>query len=202
MTPLGDRAPPNAPLLHEFLDYLVANGFQAPAPRGQDSSGREILSFIPGDVPIPPYPEWALTDEALDSLGRLLRRYHNAAFSFALDDPHWSDELRDPTGTELICHNDVCLENVVFRNGQAVALLDFDFAAPGRAIWDLAMTAGMCVPIRPPDVPLAGQGAFDPFGRLAVLARAYGAQRTQSERTGWTRSSTLRKWVLRSSSVI
>ncbi len=67
------------------------------------------------------------------------------------------------------------------ETGQAVELLDFDFAAPGRAIWDLAMTAGMCVPIRPPDDPLAGQGAFDPFGRLAVLARAYGAQRTQSE---------------------
>lgn len=45
----------------------------------------------------------------------------------------------------------------MFRDGQAVALLDFDFAALGRAIWDLAMTAGMCVPIRPPDDPLPGQ---------------------------------------------
>ena len=30
----------------------------------------------------------------------------------------------------MVCHNDVCLENVVFRGGAAVALLDFEFAAP------------------------------------------------------------------------
>ena len=29
-----------------------------------------------------------------------------------------------------MCHNDVCPENVVFRDGIAVALLDFEFAAP------------------------------------------------------------------------
>jgi thiamine kinase-like enzyme len=47
----------------------------------------------------------------------------------------------------MICHNDVCLENVVFRDGEAVALLDFDFAAPGRPLFDLAAFARMCVPI-------------------------------------------------------
>ena len=46
-----------------------------------------------------------------------------------------------------MCHNDVCLENIVFRNGLAVGLLDFDFAAPGRPVYDLAQFARMCVPI-------------------------------------------------------
>ena len=50
-------------------------------------------------------------------------------------------------GGPVICHNDVCLENVVFRDGEAVALLDFDFAAPGRPVYDLACFARMCVPI-------------------------------------------------------
>ena len=47
----------------------------------------------------------------------------------------------------MICHNDVCLENVVFRDGEAVALLDFDYAAPGRPLFDLAAFARMCVPL-------------------------------------------------------
>jgi thiamine kinase-like enzyme len=47
----------------------------------------------------------------------------------------------------VICHNDVCLENVVFRGGLAVALLDFDFAAPGRPTFDSAAFARMCVPV-------------------------------------------------------
>ena len=177
---LGDTvrrpAPRNATSVHGFLEHLVEQGFEAPRPLGRDSLGREVLSFIPGDVPIPPYPRWALTDEALASIGLLLRRYHDAASSFVSDEQDWSGELRDPRGGGVICHNDVCLENVVFRDGQAVALLDFDFAGPGRPIWDLAMTAGMCVPIRPPQDPLPGQGHFDPSQRLAVLARAYGAE--------------------------
>ena len=47
----------------------------------------------------------------------------------------------------VVCHNDVCLENVVFRGRMAVALLDFDFAAPGRRSHDLACFARMCVPV-------------------------------------------------------
>jgi aminoglycoside phosphotransferase (APT) family kinase protein len=40
-----------------------------------------------------------------------------------------------------------CLENVVFRDGVAVALIDFDYAAPGRPVHDLAQFAKMCVPL-------------------------------------------------------
>jgi thiamine kinase-like enzyme len=47
----------------------------------------------------------------------------------------------------LVCHNDVCPENVVFRDGIAVALLDFEFAAPGRPVYDLAHLARLGVPI-------------------------------------------------------
>jgi len=33
-----------------------------------------------------------------------------------------------------VCHDDVCSENVVFRDDIADALLDFEFDAPGRAV--------------------------------------------------------------------
>jgi hypothetical protein len=43
-------------------------------PLGIDDDGRERLEFIDGDVPVPPYPAWAQTDAALESVAVLLRR--------------------------------------------------------------------------------------------------------------------------------
>lgn len=167
-------APDNATATHRLLEHLADTGFEAPRPVAEVSGGRESLRFIHGDVPLPPFPTWSLTNEALGSVATLLRRYHEAVRSFPHEELEWSTELRDPEQAELLCHNDVCLENVVFRGGRAVALLDFDFAAPGRAIWDVAIAASMCVPIRPHDDQLPGQEDFDPFERLVLFARCYG----------------------------
>ena len=71
------------------------------------------------------------------SIAALLRRLHDAARGFDAGGHDWSDELADPAGGTLVCHNDVCPENVVFRDGIAVALIDFGFAAPGRPVYDL-----------------------------------------------------------------
>jgi hypothetical protein len=168
--PVGEHSP----AVSLLLEHLAAGGFPAPVPSGRDEEGRETFEWIEGSVPVPPYPAWSLTDEALTSVGKLLRRYHDAVHSFAppLDLP-WSDELADPCNGPIVCHNDVCPENVVFRNGEAIALLDFDLAAPGRPVWDLAHTARMWIPLRPPE--LAGERShLDLFHRLAVLAAGYG----------------------------
>ena len=82
-------------------------------------------------------------------MAALIRSLHDASRTFERDGADvWSSEI---AGTEIggsvICHNDVCLENVVFRNDAAVALLDFEFAAPGPPSWDLACFARLCVPI-------------------------------------------------------
>jgi thiamine kinase-like enzyme len=75
----------------------------------------------------------------------------------------------------MICHNDVCLENVVFRDGEAVALLDFDFAAPGRPLFDLAAFARMCVPIDDDlNASRLGFGDLDRPARLRLVADTYG----------------------------
>ena len=119
---------------------------------GVEPDGRERLVFIAGDVPVPPFPEWSQTDAVLASTARLMRRFHDATVGFvAPAGTTWSNEMQDPhAGGEddtVICHNDVCPENVVYRAGEAVALLDFDFAAPGRRVYDVACMARMCVPV-------------------------------------------------------
>ena len=143
---------------------------------GIDDDGRERLEYIPGDVPRPPFPAWSQTDDALATTAALLARFHGAASGFAAPpDAPWDTELADPAGGPLICHNDVCPENVVFRDGAAVALLDFEFAAPGRAIYDVGVLARMCVPL---DVAVdAARNNYrdvDPQRRLRLVADAYG----------------------------
>jgi len=167
---------PHSGAVHAFLRELRSTGFEgASLPAGIQTDGRERLVFIDGDVPIPPYPDWAQSDDALASIADLMRAFHEASSRVPPGPGPWSDELADPDGGVMICHNDVCLENVVFRDGRAVGLLDFDFAAPGRPSFDLAACARMCVPI---DDDLSarrlGFGALDRPGRLRVVADSYG----------------------------
>jgi hypothetical protein len=132
--------------IHSFLTALRATGFEgASLPVGIQDDGQERLVFIEGDVPIPPFPDWGQSDSSLVSVAVLMRDFHRGSAKVATHLSSWSDELADPSGGPIVCHNDVCLENVVFRDGLAVGLLDFDFAAPGRPVYDLAQFARMCV---------------------------------------------------------
>ncbi|SNS83361.1 Phosphotransferase enzyme family protein [Geodermatophilus saharensis] len=135
---------------HALLRHLADVGF-AGAPRvlGVDGRGREVLSFVPGTAVTPPYPAWALTDDALVSVARLLRDYHRAVSSFDPEGHEWPPRPPAPFAGRLVTHNDVNLDNVVFRGGRAVALIDFDLASPGSRVWDVAGAARLWAPLRP-----------------------------------------------------
>lgn len=140
--------------VQQFLGHVRAAGCDAvPEPLGLDGD-TERLRFVAGDVAVPPYPVWVQTDAALAPATALLVSVHRASAGFDPSGLAWNPELADPSaataiadGTAVMCHNDVCLENVVFRNGRAVALLDWEYLAPGRATWDVAQLARMCVPV-------------------------------------------------------
>ncbi|MYT73432.1 MULTISPECIES: phosphotransferase [unclassified Streptomyces] len=175
-------APPTARALHAHLLALKDYGFEsAPKPVGLAANGREQLTFIPGDVALPPFPRWAMTETALRSVGNLLRHLHDASSTIAVDiSVEWPRALADPAGGTILCHNDVCPDNVVFRDGRAAGLIDFDLAAPGRAVWDVAMTARYWVPILDP----TSAAALYPTGldtptRLRILADSYGLSRQE-----------------------
>jgi hypothetical protein len=167
---------PHSLSIHAFLSAVRGAGFEgASFPIGIDGDGRERLEFIEGDVPVPPYPEWSQSDTALASVATLLRGLHDASREFVPRGTTWSSEMADPAGGPIVCHNDVCLENVVFRGGVAVGLLDFDFAAPGRPVYDLAQFARVCVPID--DEICAARLGWQPAdrpARLRLVAETYG----------------------------
>jgi hypothetical protein len=170
---------PHSGSIHAFLRAVRHAGFEgASSPVGIDGDGRERLEFIDGDVPVPPYPEWSQSDAALASIVRLLRGLHDSARGFDPRGLTWNDALADPAGGTLVCHNDVCPENTVFRDGIAVALLDFEFAAPGRPVYDLAHLARLCVPIDDDfDQTRLGWRPADRPARLRLVADTYGLDR-------------------------
>ncbi len=166
---------PTSAATHALLRHLESVGFEgAPRLLGVDGQGREVLSYIPGTAVLPPYPDWALTDEALVSVAELLREYHRAAASF--DPTSWSWPVRLPpafVAGRLVSHNDPNLDNVVFRDGRAAALIDFDLAGPGSVVWDVACAARQWAPMRPDDwVPDARRGRW--AERLRLFVDAYG----------------------------
>jgi hypothetical protein len=72
-----------------------------------------------------------------------------------------------------VCHNDVELSNVVFRDGIAVALIDFEFAAPSSPVCDLAQLARLCVSIEDDfDQARMGWQPADGPARLRLVAVA------------------------------
>ena len=120
-------ARPTGEATQALLDHLSQVGFDgAPRHLGTDDQGREVLTYIPGRAPIAPTPPWALRDEALVSVAELLRRYHDAAESFDPNAYAWSHAVPARFRDGLVSHNDPNLDNIIFREGRAVELIDFD----------------------------------------------------------------------------
>ena len=107
------------------------------------------------------------------SVAELLRRYHRAVEDFDPAPFRWRTRVPDGYRGSLVSHNDPNLDNVVFRDGRAVALIDFDLASPGSAEWDLAAAARLWVPLQDPrDLPAAVVDRVEE--RLRLFADAYG----------------------------
>jgi len=181
------RAPgPWSPAVHALLRHLEAAGFDG-APRflGIDGRGREVLSFVEGETVRPDVPD--RSEELLAGVGRLLRRYHEAAAGFVPPpDAAWQHGVGAPAAGGVVCHNDVGPWNVVVRDGAPVALIDWDLAAPAPRAWDLAYALWRWAPFYRSE---ASGGAAQDFGtpaeqgrRARVLCDAYGL--AQAERSG------------------
>ncbi len=123
--------------VHALLQHLESHGFTS-CPRliGIDAQGREMLTYLAGDVGFQPYI-WS--DESVVAAATLLRKYHDTTQSFVPPaDAIWPDSHPDPQPDEVICHNDFAPYNLVFAQQKPYALIDFDGVSPGPRIRDVA----------------------------------------------------------------
>ncbi|MEV6850626.1 GNAT family N-acetyltransferase [Actinoplanes sp. NPDC051411] len=158
------KAPPRDPdFVHRLLRHFEERQW-AGAPRflGTDDRGRDMLGFIDGTVPARPGQE-IRSERSLVAVARLVREFHDLTAGTDLAGGH-----------EVVCHNDLSPKNTVYRESLPVAFVDWDIAAPGERIHDVAHVCWQYVGLGPA-VPDAAEAA-----RLVrVIADAYGlADRT------------------------
>jgi hypothetical protein len=153
-----------ARFVHQLLELFARCGW-AGAPRylGIDEQGREILGFLAGHVAwsaVQPPGVWS--DASLVRVAELVRQFHDLTAGTALA----GDE-------EVVCHNDLSPRNTVYRDlgdgMRPVAFIDWDLAAPGRRLDDLAHTCWQYLDLGPTvrEVATAGRG-------MRLLCDAYG----------------------------
>lgn len=164
----------------DYLDWLENAGFEG-SPRflGRDPTGRDVLTFMPGDCSAAVPEKWVQSEDLLASVALLLRRLHAASAGFVPSEhpfpQHPVPAERLHAGQDrLVCHLDVTPQNVVVRGGLAVGLIDFDLAGPATAFRDSFNAAMHWVPLRDPVDAWSGWETLDPFRRLRIFADAYG----------------------------
>ncbi|GHO88672.1 phosphotransferase [Dictyobacter formicarum] len=169
-----------SPVVQSLLRHLEEQGF-AGAPRflGIDQQGREILSFIEGEMGHYPLQDAWWSEETMVEVAHFVRRYHDAVSSFVPPaDAQWKQSFPDASAHEIICHNDIAPYNTVYAQNRPVALIDFDEAGPGPRIWDLAYAAYCFVPlVHTNDPDLQRLGLVDPVRqgqRLRLFCATYG----------------------------
>jgi hypothetical protein len=147
--------------VRSVLKHLERSASFAGAPRflGLDDQGREILTFIAGEVP-PDDPNEPPSDARLISAARLIKRYHAATVGSEL------------VGSgEVVCHGELGPHNTVFRGDEAVGLIDWDedSVRPGRALFDFGHAVWFFVPVGAAGGPLTHQAR-----RIRLMCEGYG----------------------------
>ncbi|EJQ91859.1 hypothetical protein IGW_03666 [Bacillus cereus ISP3191] len=138
---------PDSAKIHKVLQHLENKGFHyAPKFLGIDEKDREVLSFIEGEAGNYPLKEYMRSNDVLKEIAKMLRLYHDAVSDFPLLDD-WKPMDHTPNNIEVLCHNDFAIYNIIFNDEKPVGIIDFDVAASGPRIWDIAYTLYTCVPL-------------------------------------------------------
>src|SRR5579872_6233781 len=115
----------NSHYVQSLLKLLKEKHFKySPKFLGLDEDGREILSFIDGDVP---HGDIKLTKENLVQCAKALREFHDATAGSKL-----------AGSAEVVCHNDFAPWNMVFRRGVLIGIIDTH--APSLPLSDVVLS--------------------------------------------------------------
>jgi hypothetical protein len=171
-----------------YLGHLESVGFEgAPRYLGRDDKGRDVLTFVSGAVAGDPVEPWAAAADLLPSIGRLVRALHDASAGWVPDVEFGAHVAGRPAAPfpageqPIVSQKDVTPQNTVFRNGSAVALIDFDLVGWTTRSVDLTNTAMHWVPLCDPRDRGPSFRHIDVGARLRLLLDAYGTDSVTGE---------------------
>lgn len=197
---------PHSPVVEVVLSHLERVGFTG-APRflGVDVQGRDALTYVDGEVAARPWPQWVADEERIVSVARLVRAYDDAVAPLGLPPEALAVQTPDPPGTPplvtgpatLLGHMDVTPENVVFVDGRAAALIDFDLVRPTTRLREVCNVLLWWAPLMPADDREPALRDVDPFTRARLLVDAYGLGPADRSRVvECARNTAARSWFL------
>jgi Ser/Thr protein kinase RdoA (MazF antagonist) len=122
-----------------------------------DSRGREILSYLEGET----WPDSGsgLSDDLLERAARAIQRYHDTTVGSSLAQGH-----------EIVAHHELGPYNTTFQGGHLVGFMDWDNAAPGTRLRDLANAVYNYVDVS----HWANHTAEEQARRIHLMCAAYG----------------------------
>ncbi|MFC5218584.1 phosphotransferase [Streptomyces coerulescens] len=160
------RRPPHerSVYVRELLELFESREWEgAPRHIGTDERGREVFSHLEGRAAVTAAERAAArTDAALVRVARLVRAVHDLT--------HGTPSAGD---RDVVCHNDLAPRNTVYTVEGAdwwpTAFVDWDLAAPGERVHDLAHVCWQYLDLGPgvTDVSEAAR-------RIALVREAYG----------------------------
>jgi Ser/Thr protein kinase RdoA (MazF antagonist) len=172
------------PTVHALLRHLEEAGIEGvPRALGFDEQGRQMLTYLPGEVigDSVSWPAWAFADSTLMQVGQWLRRIHDATADFIPpEDERWFTGRTMQPGW-IVGHQDAAPYNAVMDGDRLVGFFDWDTASPSSRDVDLAFSALLWVPL---DAPSAGEqlGLHDFKDRSRRLHLLLDAYRYDSDR--------------------
>jgi phosphotransferase family enzyme len=148
----------NAAFVHDLLLWLEDQGFGfAPRFLGMDEQGREILSYLEGQTC--PGSGSELSDDLLVQAAQVIRIYHDLTAGSQLSRGH-----------EIVAHHELGPHNTIFRENRLIGFIDWDDAAPGTRLRDLANAAYNYVDVG----HWSNQTADEQSRRICLICTAYG----------------------------
>jgi hypothetical protein len=154
------RRPPkgNVAFVHDLLLFLEDKGFPfAPRFLGVDEQGRDILSYLEGES----WPDSGskLSDDVLVQAASAIRCYHDATAGSRLSQDQ-----------EIVAHHELGPHNTLFQENRLVGFIDWDDAAPGSRLRDLANAVYNYVDVS----HWANQTTEEQARRIHLMCAAYG----------------------------
>ncbi|KOG43725.1 phosphotransferase [Streptomyces resistomycificus] len=150
--------------VRDLLGLFERRGWRG-APRflGRDERGRDVFDYLAGQAAVTPAERAAArTDANLVRIARLVRAFHDLTHGTPLAGER-----------DVVCHNDLAPKNTVYAvdgdGWRPLAFVDWDLAAPGERVHDVAHLCWQYLDLGPAvrDVPRAA-------GRMRLVCDAYG----------------------------